>query len=54
MNAQEFTFDALLKYSKLHHSDSEIEQLLEFIKDFTLEINDIDLSSIAYGGTLLN
>lgn len=54
MNTQEFAFDALLKYNRSRHSDKEIKQLLEFIKDFTLEINDMDLSQIEYGGTILN
>lgn len=54
MNTQEFTFDAVLAYNKKKHTKKEIKRTLQFLKDYTIEINDIDLSVIKYGGTILN
>lgn len=54
MNTKEFAFEALLAYSRKKYSKKEVRQILEFIKNYTLEINGINLSQIKYGGTILN
>lgn len=54
MNTKEFAFDALLAYSRKKYSKKEVRQILEFIKDYTIQINTINLSTIKYGGTILN
>lgn len=54
MISQNFTFEALLAVSKKRLTKKEIKTNLEFIKNFTLEINEIDLSKLKHGGTILN
>lgn len=54
MDTKAFEFDALLAYSRKRYSKKEVRQILEFIKNYTIEINAIDLSTIKYGGTILN
>ncbi len=54
MVAPGFKFEAVLAYKRKRLTRKQVDYLLEFIKDFTIEINDIDLSNIKYGGTILN
>ncbi len=49
-----FHFEAMLAYEKSSLTEKEMSILLEFIKNYTVEINEVDLSRLEYGGTILN
>ncbi len=54
MITPDFTFEAMLAFKRKNLSKEQVKGMLEFIKNFTIEINEIDLSKIKYGGTILN
>ncbi len=45
---REFIFDAILSYDKRKHKKREINALLSFIRELTLEVNEMDYSRIKF------
>ncbi len=45
---RDFVFDAILSYDKRKYKKREINKVLAFIRELTLEVNEMDNSKIKF------
>lgn len=50
----EFKFEAILSYSKTRYQKHELDAIFAFLKDYTLKINEDNLTCLKYGEAILN
>ncbi len=48
--ARDFIFDAILSYDKRKYKKKEINAVLSFIRELTLEVNESDYTRTKYKG----
>lgn len=50
----EFKFEAILSYSKTRYQKHELDTIFAFLRDYTLKINEDNLTCLKYGEAILN